>query len=29
MSKIGLHDPFEYLHHKLWLKKKPGIKVSI
>jgi hypothetical protein len=29
MSKIGLHDPFEYLQHKLWLKEKLGIKMSI
>jgi len=21
MSKMGLHDPFEYLKHKLWLKE--------
>jgi hypothetical protein len=21
MSKMGLHDPFEYLQHKLWQKK--------
>ncbi len=29
MSKMGLHDPFEYLKHKLWLKEGLGIKVSI
>jgi hypothetical protein len=26
---MGLHDPFEYLQHKFWSKKRPGIKVSI
>jgi hypothetical protein len=26
MSKMGLHDPFEYLKHKLWPKEKPGMK---
>jgi len=29
MSKMGLHVPFEYLKHKLWLKKGLGIKVPI
>jgi hypothetical protein len=29
MSKMGLHDPFEYLKHKLWLKEGLGVKVSI
>jgi hypothetical protein len=29
MSKMGLHDPFEYLQHKLWLKEGPKDKVSI
>jgi len=29
MSKMGLHDPFEYLKFKLWPKKGSGIKVSI
>ncbi len=29
MFKMGLHDPFEYLQHKLWPKKKLGVKVSI
>ncbi len=28
MSKMGSHDPFKYLKHKLWPKKGPGIKVS-
>jgi hypothetical protein len=29
MSKMISHDPFEYLQHKLWLKKRSWIKVSI
>jgi hypothetical protein len=29
MFKMGLDDPFEYLQHKLWLKKKPKVKMSI
>jgi hypothetical protein len=29
MSKMGLHYRFEYLWHKLWLKKGPKIKMSI
>jgi hypothetical protein len=29
MSKMGLHDPFEVLKHKLWPKEGPGIKVAI
>jgi len=29
MSKMGLHDPFEYLKHKLWSKEGPRIKLSI
>jgi hypothetical protein len=29
MSKMGLHDPFEYLTQKLWPKEGPGIKMSI
>ncbi len=29
MSKMGLHDPFGYLQHKLWPKERPGIKLSI
>jgi hypothetical protein len=24
MSKMGLHDPFKYLQHKLWPKEWPG-----
>jgi hypothetical protein len=27
MFKIGLHDPFEHLQHKLWQKKKSGVKL--
>jgi len=27
--KMGLHDQFEYLQHKLWPKERLGIKVSI
>jgi hypothetical protein len=26
MSKMNLHDPFEYLKHKLWPKEESGIK---
>jgi hypothetical protein len=26
---MGLHDPFEYLKHKLWPKEGPGIKLAI
>jgi hypothetical protein len=29
MFKMGLHDPFEYLEHKLWPKEGPIVKVSI
>jgi hypothetical protein len=29
MSKMGLHDPFEYLKHKLWPKERLRVKVSI
>jgi hypothetical protein len=25
MSKMGSHDPFGHLKHKLWLKEKSGI----
>jgi len=25
MSKMGSHDPFEYLKHKLWPKEELGI----
>jgi hypothetical protein len=29
MSKMGSHDPFEYLQHKLWLKEGLRIKMLI
>jgi len=29
MSKMKSHGPFEYLKHKLWLRERSGIKVSI
>jgi hypothetical protein len=29
MSKMGSHDPFGYLKHKLWPKEGLGIKLSI
>jgi len=29
MSKLGSQDPFEYLQHKLWLKERLRVKVSI
>jgi hypothetical protein len=29
MFKMGSHDPFEYLKHKLWLKEGPRVKVPI
>jgi hypothetical protein len=29
MSKMGLHDPFEYLKHKLWPKEGSKVKFSI
>jgi hypothetical protein len=29
MSKMGLHDPFGYLKHKLWPKERPRIKLPI
>jgi hypothetical protein len=29
MSKMGLHDPFEHLKHKLWPKEGPGVKLVI
>jgi hypothetical protein len=28
MSKMGLHDPFEHLQHKLWQKERPGVKID-
>jgi hypothetical protein len=29
MPKIGLHDPFGYLKHKLWPKEGSGVKLLI
>jgi hypothetical protein len=29
MSKMGSHNPFEYLGHKLWPKGRLGVKVPI
>jgi len=29
MSKMGLHDPFGHLKHKLWPKEGPGVKLAI
>jgi hypothetical protein len=29
MSKIGLHDPFKHLKHKLWPKERLGVKLAI
>jgi len=29
MSKMGLHDPFEYLQHKLWLKQSQKSKCQL
>jgi len=29
MSKMGLHDSFEHLKHKLWPKKGSGVKLAI
>ncbi len=29
MSKMGLHDPFQHLKHKLWPKERPGVKLPI
>ncbi len=29
MSKMGSHDPFGYLNHKLWPKKGPWVKLPI
>jgi len=29
MFKMSLHDPFEYLKHKLWLNESLEIKVPI
>jgi hypothetical protein len=29
MSKMGLHNSFGYMKHKLWLKERSGIKLTI
>jgi hypothetical protein len=29
MSKMGSHDPFGHLKHKLWPKERPGVKLAI
>jgi hypothetical protein len=29
MSKMGLHDPFRHIKHKLWPKEGPGVKLAI
>ncbi len=29
MFKIGSHDPFEYIKHKLWPKEGSRIKVNL
>jgi hypothetical protein len=29
MSKMGSHDPFGHFEHKLWLKERPWIKLTI
>jgi hypothetical protein len=29
MSKMGSHDPFEHLKHKLWPKEGLGVKLPI
>jgi hypothetical protein len=29
MSKLGLHDPFGHLKHKLWPKERLGVKLAI
>jgi hypothetical protein len=29
MFKMGLHDPFGHLKHKLWPKERPGVKLPI
>ncbi len=28
MSKMNLHDPFGYLKHKLWPKKRPRNQIG-
>jgi hypothetical protein len=29
MSKMGLHDPFGHLKHKLWPKERSGVKLAV
>jgi hypothetical protein len=29
MSKMGSHSPFGHLKHKLWPKKRPGVKLGV
>jgi len=29
MSKMGLHDPFGHVKHKLWPKERSGVKLAI
>ncbi len=29
MFKMGLHDSFEYLQHKLWPKERSRVKVLV
>jgi hypothetical protein len=29
MSKMGSHDPFEHLKHKLWPKERSGVKLAV
>jgi len=29
MSKMGSHEPFGHLQHKLWQKKKLGVKLVV
>jgi hypothetical protein len=29
MFEMGLHDPFEHLKHKLWLKEGLGVKLTV
>jgi hypothetical protein len=27
--KMGSHDPFGHLKHKLWSKERPGVKLAV
>jgi hypothetical protein len=29
VSKMGLHEPFGHLQHKLWQKERLGVKMAI